>query len=175
MPRCSDRELVPRNGFILISGIGARISGCVSQKEESLVDQIDHGKEVVAEYWSGPAEFRIIATKGKGEALDRPELAEIEAAYRSKELDLYIFEDLGRLVRGAEAVRLLGIGVDNGGPGRPPRGAFGGDLRQPHAAVDARERRPRRIRRCQAEKRLESAHGRGHAGIPAVAARDGGQ
>jgi hypothetical protein len=44
--------------------------------------------------------------RGKGEALDRPELAEIEAAYRKGELDLFVFEDLGRSVRGADAVRL---------------------------------------------------------------------
>jgi site-specific DNA recombinase len=114
MSRCSDSVLVPRNGHAAIVGIGARISGCASQKEMSLDDQVDHGKEVVEEYWSGSVEYRVVATKGKGEALDRPELAEIEAAYRSGELDLFVFEDLGRLVRGSEAVRLLGIGVDHG-------------------------------------------------------------
>ena len=113
MSNCSDRVLVPRNGHTLVVGIGARISGCANQKELSLEDQVDHGKEVVAEHWGGPVEYRIVATKGKGEALDRPELAQIEAEYRKRELDLYIFEDLGRLVRGAEAQRLLGVGVDH--------------------------------------------------------------
>jgi hypothetical protein len=114
MSRCSDRQLVPRNGHMLLVGIGARISGCAGQKEISLDDQVDHGKEIAAEYWDGPVEFRVVATKGKGEALDRPELVGIEAEYRRGEVDLFIWEDLGRLVRGAEATRLLGIGVDHG-------------------------------------------------------------
>ncbi|MCH8828463.1 MAG: recombinase family protein [Planctomycetes bacterium] len=106
--------LVPRNGHKLVAGIVARISGCASQKELSLEDQVDHGKEIVAELYDGPVEFRVIATKGKGEWLDRPELVEIEAMIRSRELDLLIIEDLGRMVRGVEAVRLCGIAVDHG-------------------------------------------------------------
>lgn len=106
--------LAPRNGHTLIAGIGGRISGCNNQKAESLEDQVDHGKEVVADLYTGPVEYRIITTTGKGERLDRPELAEIEAHFRKRELDIFVWEDLGRLVRGAEAARLLGIGVDNG-------------------------------------------------------------
>ena len=97
----SDNELKPRNGHTLVVGIVARISGCANQKEMSLDDQVDHAKEVVAEMYDGPVEYRIIATKGKGERLDRPELAEIEAELRSRELDLCVMEDVGRLVRGA--------------------------------------------------------------------------
>ena len=48
-------------------GIVARISGCSKQKEVSLDDQEDHGKEVVAELYEGPADCRVIATKGKGD------------------------------------------------------------------------------------------------------------
>lgn len=115
MKRISDAQLKPRNGHTLKVGIGCRISGCANQKEQSLQDQEDHAKEVVAEYYDdGPVEYIVIATTGKGEALDRPELTEIEAILRRRELDLFVFEDLGRLVRGAEAVRLLGIGVDHG-------------------------------------------------------------
>jgi site-specific DNA recombinase len=110
----SNEDLMPRNGHTLVVGIVARISGCQNQKEISLDDQEDHGKKVVAELYSGPAEYRLIATKGKGERLDRPELAEIEAMIRSRELDLLIMEDIGRLVRGGEAARLCGIGVDHG-------------------------------------------------------------
>ena len=107
-----DAPIVPRNGHTLMVGIVARISGCANQKEMSLDDQVDHVKEVAAELYEGSIDYRIIATKGKGEALDRPELIEIEAVLRKGELDLLIFEDLGRLVRGGEATRLLGIGVD---------------------------------------------------------------
>ena len=106
MMRRSDRELLPRNGSKLIVGIVARISGCASQKELSLVDQVDHNKEEVAELYCGPIEYRVIATKGKGERLDRPELAEIEQMIRSRELDLFLMEDVGRLVRGTAAVTL---------------------------------------------------------------------
>ncbi|OAI53253.1 hypothetical protein AYO44_04280 [Planctomycetaceae bacterium SCGC AG-212-F19] len=56
----------------------------------------------------GPEQF------GEGEQLDRPELAEIEAMLRSRELDLLICEDISRLTRSVEAVRLSGIAVDHG-------------------------------------------------------------
>ena len=110
----SDNELKPRNGHTLDTGIVARISGCANQKELSLEDQVDHAKEEVAELYHGPSEYEIIATKGKGERFDRPELAEIEALLRTRKLDLLVMEDVGRLVRGAEAVRLWGIAVDHG-------------------------------------------------------------
>jgi site-specific DNA recombinase len=114
MTRSSDSRITPRNGHTLVVGIVARISGCAKQKEVSLDDQIDHGKEEVDERYQGPVEYRVIATKGKGERLDRPELDEIEQLLRSRKLDLLVMEDLGRLVRGAEAVRLCGIAVDHG-------------------------------------------------------------
>ncbi|QOV90943.1 recombinase family protein [Humisphaera borealis] len=114
MKRVSESELKPRNGHTLKVGIGCRISGCANQKEQSLKDQEDHGKEVIAELYEGPVEYDVIASKGKGEALDRPELTEVEKILRRRELDIFVWEDLGRLVRGAEAVRLLGVGVDHG-------------------------------------------------------------
>jgi hypothetical protein len=97
-----------------MAGLAARISGCANQKEQSLEDQTDHNKEVVEDRYEGIVEYLIIATKGKGERLDRPELAQIEAEFRKSYLDLFVIEDLGRLVRGVEAVRLLGIAVDHG-------------------------------------------------------------
>jgi hypothetical protein len=109
-----DGKLSPRNGHILVVDIVARISGCQNQKELSLEDQIDHAKEIVADLYDGPVEYRVIATKGKGERLDRPELIRIEAKLRTRESDLLFLDDLGRLVRGAEAVRLLGVAVDHG-------------------------------------------------------------
>ena len=106
--------IVPRNGHTLVVGIVARISGCQNQKELSLDDQVDHGKEVVNELYQGPVEYRVVATKGKGERLDRPELAEVEAMLRTRELDLLVVEDLGRIVRGVSAAQLCGIAVDHG-------------------------------------------------------------
>ena len=110
----SEHRIVPRNGHTLVVVIVARISGCASQTDLSLEDQIDHAKEIVADLYDGPVEYREIATKGKGERLDRPELAEIEEMVRTREVDLLIIEDLGRMVRGVEAVRLCGIAVDHG-------------------------------------------------------------
>ncbi len=87
MSRKSDQKIVPRNGHTLIVGIVARISGCPNQKEMSLEDQVDGGKEEINDLYDGPAEFRAIETVAKGERLDRPELEQIEAAYRSQEYD----------------------------------------------------------------------------------------
>lgn len=114
MHRSNNAPLKPRNGLMLIVGIVARISGCADQKEISLDDQIDHAKEVVAELYGGAVDYRVIATKGKGERLDREELDVIRKMLLSGELDLLVMEDMGRLVRGVEAVRLFGVGVDHG-------------------------------------------------------------
>ena len=97
-----------------MAGLAARISGCASQKEMSLEDQTDHNREVVIDLYDGSVEYLVIAAKGKGERLDRPELVQIEEEFRKGYLDVFVIEDLGRLVRGVEAVRLLGIAVDNG-------------------------------------------------------------
>lgn len=114
MTRRSRCELSPRNGHTLVVGILARISGCQNQKELSLEDQVDHAKDEVVDLHEGIVEYQVIATKGKGEQLDRPELQQVEEMIRSQELDLLVMEDVGRLVRGAAAVRLWGIAVDHG-------------------------------------------------------------
>jgi DNA invertase Pin-like site-specific DNA recombinase len=106
--------LTPRRGNILKVLVGCRISGCQDQKEVSLRDQEDHAREVIEERYSGLAEYKVIATVGKGEALDRPELAEFERDLRSGEFDVFVLEDIGRLVRGAGVMMLIGIGRDYG-------------------------------------------------------------
>lgn len=113
MSKPSDRELVPRNGHTLMVAIVCRISGCPGQKDLSLEDQEDYAKEAVGDLYQGPVEFHVIATKGKGERLDRPEVQQIEAEFRSRKYDLFVFDELSRLIRGGEAVRFLGVGVDN--------------------------------------------------------------
>ena len=114
MSRRKKKELRPRNGTKLAVGAVARISGCTNQKEISLDDQVDGAKVEIADIFDGPTDYRVIATKGKGEQLDRPELAEVEELLRSRELDVLVMEDVGRLVRGTDAVRLWGIAVDHG-------------------------------------------------------------
>jgi site-specific DNA recombinase len=106
--------LIPRNGHTLVTCVVARISGCQNQKETSLEDQEDHAHQIVEEMYTGKTEYRVVATKGKGESLKRPELAEILEMIRSDELDLLVCEDIGRIVRGAEAVRFCGLAVDHG-------------------------------------------------------------
>lgn len=108
MSKHSNEELRPRNGHTLVVAIVCRISGCAKQKELSNEDQEDNAKEKIAELYDGKVEFRIISTKAKGEALDRPELEEIEAAYKSGRYDVFVYDDLSRLIRGGEAARLLG-------------------------------------------------------------------
>ena len=110
----ANRELKPRNGHTLSVLIVARISGCANQKELSLDDQVDHAKEVVAEMYDGPVEYHVIATKGKGERLDRPELMKVERELCTDKHDLGVMEDVGRLIRGSYAVTLWGVGVDHG-------------------------------------------------------------
>ncbi len=107
-------QLTPRNGHTLKVLIVARISGCQNQKDLSLDDQVDHAKEEIREVYDGPCEYHVIATTGKGESLDRPELQEVEGRLHRGEDDVLIMEDVGRLVRGAAAVEMWGIAVDRG-------------------------------------------------------------
>lgn len=107
-------QLTPRNGHTLMVCIVARISGCANQKELSLEDQIDHGKEIVVDMYDGPVEYHTISTQGKGERLDRPELKEFENLIRTRTIDLVVMEDVGRMVRGGDAVRIWGVAVDHG-------------------------------------------------------------
>ena len=109
------QKIQPKNGHTVVLMNVARISGCENQKDESLEDQQEHAREVAQELVEGfEMEYRVIATKGKGEDLERPELAEIEAQLCTGEIDLLILEDIGRLVRGTEASRLIGVAVDHG-------------------------------------------------------------
>ncbi len=110
----NEEPIRPRNGHTFMVAIVCRISGCTKQKEVSLDDQEDNGREKVAEVYPGPVHFDVISTKGKGENLERPELERIQAAYRSRKYDLIVYDDLSRLIRGGEAAKLLGIGIDKG-------------------------------------------------------------
>jgi len=58
---------------------------------------------------------------------------------------------------------------------RARAGTQGGGAGQPHAPLHPRKRPPRRLRRGQAQEGVEGAHGGGHAGPPARAARHPGR
>jgi hypothetical protein len=107
-------ELSPRNGKVLVVAIVARISGCAKQTELSLVDQVEHGKKFVRElYPDGKIVWHEIATTGKGERIDRPELVQLRSLIESDALDLVFVEDLGRMVRGTAAKDLCGLAYDH--------------------------------------------------------------
>jgi hypothetical protein len=100
----------PASGKLQVLGI-ARIS-TKNQDEMSLDDQADMHKEFVHENYDHPFDYEPVATQAKGEWLDRDELEQIRAAINSGKYDLVIMEDLGRLLRGLEAVNFCKIAVD---------------------------------------------------------------
>lgn len=111
----SDRTpITPRNGHTLVVAILATSGLCGKQSEQGLGDQIDHAMRCIAQMFDGPIDLRVIWTKAKFAMIDRPELDQVETALRSRELDFLWLEDLTRLARGKEALRLIGIGVDHG-------------------------------------------------------------
>lgn len=110
----STRLMKPRNGRTLQVLIVGRISGCQNQQDVSLDDQVAHGKQATADIYDGLCNFHTICTTGKGERLDRPELAEVEAGICSGAYDLIVMEDVGRMVRGTAAVAIWGMAVDKG-------------------------------------------------------------
>ena len=88
----------PRLGALLRVLIIARIS-TVHQDARSLDDQVALCKRYVGERYDGPVEFTVIQGRGSGELLDRKDLADAEEAVDSREYDLVIVEDLGRICR----------------------------------------------------------------------------
>ncbi|HVX85686.1 MAG TPA: recombinase family protein [Phycisphaerae bacterium] len=109
-----NKPLKPRVGQLLVLAILARISGCENQKEASLDDQADHGKQEIAHHYSGPVQTIVIKTKAKGERIDRPELSEVRDLIRSGKIDVLFVEDLGRMIRGAAAMEILYLAYDRG-------------------------------------------------------------
>ena len=92
----SDDQLKPRNGHTLVTGIVARISGCAKQKEASLEDQVDHGKEEVVELIEGRS-ILLIETKARART-GPPRVGRDRGDARTRELDLLVQEDVGRLI-----------------------------------------------------------------------------
>ena len=91
-----------KNGRVLrVIGV-CRIS-TEHQDERSLLDQESLLRDWVKEHWSGEVQFKIIASRGSGEILDRDELFELEAEAASRKYDLVIAEDLARICRRLQA------------------------------------------------------------------------
>ena len=95
--------LVPRSGLELVVLIIARIS-TIHQDVRSLADQVALCQSYVRQRYSGLIRWKVIKGQGSGEILDRRELAEAEEDVESREYDLVIVEDLGRICRRNRAV-----------------------------------------------------------------------
>src|SRR3954453_4280986 len=106
-----DPPLIPRNGTTLKVLAIARIS-TDNQDQQSLADQEAMHRRWVRDHFAGPAEFKVFATRGSGEWLDRSELAEIQEHVESRQYDLVLMEDLGRYFRGFYAMDFCGTCVD---------------------------------------------------------------
>ena len=113
MSRTFDPALSPRKGNCLHVVIVARISG-VSQDERSLDDQEAMHREIVDSNYDGPIEWRVLATRGSGERLDRDEYFELTELIETGRIDLVIAEDLGRICRRVHAHLLCELCEDHG-------------------------------------------------------------
>src|SRR5690348_2822902 len=98
MRQLLDPPLTPRNGRTLRVLSVARIS-TLNQDQQSLADQEALHRRWVTEHYDGKADFKVSATRGSGEWLDRQELTQIHDEVESRQYDLVLMEDLGRYMR----------------------------------------------------------------------------
>ena len=111
MIRQLSSPLSPRNGMTLLVVIVCRIS-TEHQDKESLEDQEAVCRRRVHEWYEGPIEFTIIASRGSGEYLDRQELLDLEVLIESHRCDLVLVEDLSRICRRNRAIDICELCVD---------------------------------------------------------------
>jgi DNA invertase Pin-like site-specific DNA recombinase len=76
------------------------------QDERSLADQEALYREYIERNYDGRYELQMIATRAKGERVDREELVELKEAILSRKIDVVITEDLGRIARRLFAVHI---------------------------------------------------------------------
>src|SRR5437899_1547892 len=97
-----DPPLVARNGRTLEVLAICRISG-QHQDAKRLADQEALYRRWLGEHTDLPHEVTVIASRDSGECLDRAEYLEAIARVESREFDLLICEDLGRVCRRVHA------------------------------------------------------------------------
>src|SRR5260370_6681646 len=102
-----------KNGLELLVLIICRIS-TTHQDPRSLADQAALCEQHVRTRYSGQIRFTRIQGQGSGEALDRQDLADAEAAVESGAYDLVIVEDLGRICRRNRAIDFCELCEDAG-------------------------------------------------------------
>jgi hypothetical protein len=107
-----DPVFQPRKGN-LVAVVVARIS-TLKQDERSNDDQDVFDRRWLTDRYDGPVEWKLIASRGSGEFLDREELLELERLIESDEIDVVICEDLARICRRIRAYELCELAVDHG-------------------------------------------------------------
>ncbi|QDU88427.1 Recombinase [Pirellulimonas nuda] len=106
--------LEARDGHTLRVLAICRISSTDAAKQDvrSLDDQENLIRNWVASHWEGPADMKVIAGRGSGERLDRQESRDAEDALETRQYDLVISEDLGRIFRRMQAFEFCEIAED---------------------------------------------------------------
>jgi site-specific DNA recombinase len=108
-----DPPLTPRNGVTLRVLAVCRIS-TEHQDQKALQDQEASYRRYVADHYDGSDEWKVFATRGSGELLDRRELAELVDEIESRRWDLVITEDLGRIARRSYTIFICETAEDCG-------------------------------------------------------------
>lgn len=108
--------LAPRDGRVLRILLPSRVSDLRpgKQSEQSLDDQQDIQRRWLNERTELPVEETVIAGSGSGENLSRQEYLQLLALIESRQFDLVLVEDLGRIVRRAHAFFVCELCEDHG-------------------------------------------------------------
>ncbi|MDP6720723.1 MAG: recombinase family protein, partial [Pirellulaceae bacterium] len=114
MPKIQiDPPFNPRNAHTL-RVIGIERISTDRQDAASLEDQKALLETFVRDRYDVAVEFVHIATRGSGEWLDRDELIELREFVTTRNFDLVVAEDLGRIMRDLEALMICGHCIDHG-------------------------------------------------------------
>lgn len=104
--------LVAKQGGALRVLIVTRISSD-KQDERSLGEQAVLVRRWIEDRWEGEIEFSVIAGIGSGERLDREELDRAKSQIEANLVDVVVAEDLGRIMRRAEALSFCEMAEDH--------------------------------------------------------------
>jgi hypothetical protein len=108
-----DPPLQARDGRTLQVLAICRIS-TLNQDERSLADQEALYRHWLTQHSDLPVKVEVIAGRGSGEDLRRPELLKAVSAVETDLFDLVLTEDLGRICRRSFAREFCGICLDHG-------------------------------------------------------------
>lgn len=107
---------LPKNG-IHFKAISVHRISRDSQDPRSLGDQAEFCRQWVSTNVEQPSgfsiQYRSIDSQASGERLDRAELEELESAIETREFDLVIAEDLGRISRRQKAIEICELAEDH--------------------------------------------------------------